>query len=151
MSKPNSRRRELNRVNRYRAYLTEIKASELDERRPLKNFELYYEITRNGEIFSKRLNRFIKHRVSPYSEDSTYIQIQVCGTAKKLNIGKAIAETWLSDIDINDILGKVPEEINSIEAAKQAGLFQAIAKTYHVSPGAAYYVLKNFFMRYGSV
>ncbi|SDA09621.1 hypothetical protein SAMN05216315_10167 [Nitrosospira sp. Nsp18] len=145
MSKPNKRRRELNRINRNRADLTEIRATEKDERRPLKNFESNYEITRGGEIFSKRLKRFIKHRVSPHSEYSTYIRFELAGETKTLGVGKAIAETWLSDTDINNIIRSIPEEINSIETARQAGLIQVIGKNYDVSARAIFYVLKTFF------
>lgn len=146
MSKPNKRRRELNRINRYRADLTEIRATETDERRPLKSFESYYEITRQGDIFSKRLKRFIKHKVTPHS-DFTYIAFKISGITHTFGVGEAIAKTWLSDTDIENIIKKIPEDINSIEAAKCVGLIDAIAKDCELPSSASFYVLNNRFRK----
>jgi hypothetical protein len=44
--------------------MVKIKSKADDERKPLKRYEDYYEITRQGEIYSIRLGRFIKRSIA---------------------------------------------------------------------------------------
>jgi hypothetical protein len=67
-----------------------------NERRPVKGFEKFYETTRHGQIFSLRLNRFIKHRVGHYGP---FVSFQIDNQQYTFTIGQAIYEAWATEED----------------------------------------------------
>lgn len=144
MSKPNKHRRKLNRMNRIRQSATEITAGPMDERRPLAGYEAFYEITRNGDIYSKRLKRFIKHKFYSMGDlNSTYLEFTVSGVQVKLGVGQAVASTYLSHQDTQDIIARLPAEIRTMEALKGCSITDELAKAYKITGRAIFTVLKD--------
>lgn len=144
MSKPNKHRRMLNRRNETREAMTKITASEDEQREPLKGFESHYEITRNGDVYSKRLKRFIKHKFMPYGDDySTWIEFQLAGESHNIGVGKAVADTYFSESDRKNIIESIPEEIKTVDDMKKSGLPALHGKIFGVTSRATFYVLKE--------
>lgn len=141
MARPNKRRRELNRLKDTRDSLTKIHASPDEDRVGLAGYEEYYEITQNGEIYSKRLKRFIKHKFNPMG-NYTYIEFTVHGKKKQLSIGEAIAHSYLSSEQIEKIKNKLPSDIKTVEDLKGLALINELGGEYKVHGNAIFYLLK---------
>lgn len=148
MAKPNKHRRALNRLNRTRTQLTAIHADLSDERIGLIGYENYYEITRKGEVFSRRLNRFIKHKFNDYYDKySTYIEFQIHGQKMQFGIGKAVAESYLTQEQILSISKQLPEEIDNLKDLWGLNIIDLLARKYNVISNAIFYIFKNEFNR----
>lgn len=134
----------LNRRNETRKAVTKITASEDEQREPLKGFESHYEITRNGDVYSKRLKRFIKHKFMPCGDDySTWIEFQLAGVSHNIGVGKAVADTYLSESDRKNIIESITEKIKTIDDMKRSGLPALHGKVFGVTSRATFYVLKE--------
>lgn len=152
MSKPNKYRRKLNRMNQIRKNLVEITSSTDAERMPLKGFDHLYEITRNGDIFSKRLLRFIKHKFISYGDDySTYIEFQVNGESHKIGIGKAVADSYLSEENLKSIVSAIPQDVITLEDLKRKhpDLPSRLASVFGVTSRATFFVIKEALLSQG--
>jgi hypothetical protein len=86
--RPDKRQRANERRREWRAVATAVNSTESDERRPIPGFEAYYEITRKGHVFSRRHDRFIKHKVGLGT--GTYIEFTIAGVKHQLNIRRTI-------------------------------------------------------------
>ncbi len=109
----------------------------------MKNF---YEITREGEVYSIRLGRFIKHKF--YSIDdksSTYIEFQLEGKKVTFNIGKAVAKSYLTQEQIENISKQLPEHINNFSELWGLNIIDSLAKKYAVVSNAIIYVFQSEF------
>lgn len=74
------------------------------DRRPIKGWEEFYEITRDGQVYSVRAGRFLK-----YAEDDLgrkYIEVQIGGIRYERNIAKTVLEAWGNTSQL------VPAQIN---------------------------------------
>ncbi len=110
------------------------------ERRPVPGYEDYYEITRNGDAYSKRLRRFIKQRERLHRK--LFIDFQIKKKKHKLFVAQAVADAYLTPADRQEILDEVPDllrlteaEIESHPAVKKAAL------EHNVTPVAVLVVL----------
>jgi hypothetical protein len=132
-AKPNKRRRELNRLQRERENRTEVRASSSDKRRPLVGFEQYYEITSTGNVWSKRLERYIKHKFEPFNK-STFILFHINGETHALSVWEAVAKSWLTPEQRAAILAVVPREqrISAAVLKASSNLINLIASEYGV-------------------
>ena len=88
--RPSSHKRKRAREKKARDFMTEVHSTLDDERRPLPGFEEHYEITRKGDVYSKRHRRFIKPKLSvnqrPYISFTIEGQkhdLSICETVKK--------------------------------------------------------------------
>ena len=142
MARPNKRRRELNRLNDTRDSLTTIHATTDEDRVGLCGYEGYYEITKNGEIFSKRANRFIKHTFSAMSSN-TFIEFSLHGKKVQFGIGQAIALSFLNEEQTNTIKKELPVTITDINQLSGNSLINALASKYEINSSAIFYILKN--------
>lgn len=74
-------------------------------RRPLKGYEDRYEITREGDLYSKARKEFIKSRTGQlakgYAENLVF---QVDGQRVELRVDRAIAESWVTDLEAQTIV-----------------------------------------------
>ncbi len=84
------------------------------ERRPVPGYEDYYEITRRGDVYSKRLQRFIKQRERLHHK--LFIEFQIGKKRHKLFVAQAVADAYLSPADRQDILAEVPDLRSLTEA-----------------------------------
>jgi hypothetical protein len=110
------------------------------ERRPFPGYEDYYEITRRGHLFSKRLRRFIKPALSiAYSsEGKEIIQFQVNGRTVKQGIHKAVADAWLTPADRRAIYLEF-EETKRLSNDEDAAL-RAVAEKHDLRWQTVFYV-----------
>lgn len=117
--KPNKRQRELQRWRDRRADATTIDKDALrDERRPLAGFESYYEISRTGFVWSKRLRRFIKHTYDPIGH-RTYIAFTVSGQRHTMPVWQATIDSWLSADAKQELRRSVPASaLGSLDTLK---------------------------------
>lgn len=83
-------------------------------RRPLVGLGDWYEITRHGHLYSKRLKRMIRHRWS-LDFEKDFIQLQVAGQTYNIGIHYAIADSWLEAAERAAILADLAT--NSVEVA----------------------------------
>ncbi len=142
MAKPNKHRRKLNRTNATRQDMTEVHATIEEERRPLVGHEENYEITRIGDVFSKRLGRFIKHKFYDFGDEfSTYIEFTVKGVKTKIGVGRAVADSYLSKTDVQAIVEQIPPEMNSMLLLKKSDLTDRLSKEYSLTGRAIFTVL----------
>jgi hypothetical protein len=146
MTKPNRYRRTLNRLNATRADMTEVHASQSDERAGLAGYEDYYEITRNGEVYSKRHKRFIKHRFASFGDRySAYIEFQLNGRRVRFGIGEAVAKSFLTQSQIQAISKRLPEGIGKVKDLWGLSTIASLATEYYVISGAIFYVFYKEF------
>lgn len=76
------------------------------ERRPVPGYEDVYEITRRGDVYSKRLGRFIKQRERLHHK--LFIEFQIRKKKHKLFVAQAVADAYLSPADQQQIVAEVP-------------------------------------------
>jgi len=146
MTKPNKHRRALNRLKRERESLTKIHADFNEERVGLAGYENFYEITRKGEVYSKRLDRFIKHKFFYFGDNSsTYIEFQLKGEKIKFNVGEAVAKSYLTQEQIEKISKKLPESINNFKELWGLDIIDSLAKKYDVVSNAIFYIFRSEF------
>ncbi|OPY01548.1 MAG: hypothetical protein A4E61_01603 [Syntrophorhabdus sp. PtaB.Bin184] len=146
MAKPNKYRRALNRLNVTRADMTEVQGSPSTERVGLIGYENYYEITRRGEVYSKRLHRFIKHKFFSFGDRySTYVEFQLDGRKVRIAIGEAVAKSFLSRDQIHTISKQLPEGVNTLKDLWGLDIIPSLAKEYDVITKAVFYILSNEF------
>jgi NUMOD4 motif-containing protein len=93
LRRPDKRQRANERRREWRATVTKVRSTAADERRPIPGFEEYYEITRLGEVFSRRHGRFIKHKLG--FGTGTYIEFTINGVKYQLNTRKTIAAAFV--------------------------------------------------------
>ncbi len=84
------------------------------ERRPVPGYEDLYEITRRGDVYSKRLGRFIKQRERLHHK--LFIEFQIRKKRHKLFVAQAVADAYLSPADRQQIVAEVPGLRNLSEA-----------------------------------
>ena len=77
------------------------------QRRPVPEFEDLYEITRRGDVYSKRLGRFIKQ--TEFGDGCGVIEFQVDKRSYRLPVATAVAQIFLTDDDKQEIIAAVPD------------------------------------------
>ena len=97
------------------------------ERRPVPGYEDYYEITRRGDVYSRRLGKFIKQRERLHHK--LFIEFQIKKRKHRLFVAEAVADAYLTPADRRAIVEAVPElrrlseaEIESHPAVHEAAL-----------------------------
>jgi hypothetical protein len=90
--RPNRNDRKRAREKRDRDSKTEVRSRLDEERRPIPGFEELYEITRRGDVFSKRLGRFVKHKLN--IEQQPYVGFTIKGEKHVLSIRKTVAAAF---------------------------------------------------------
>jgi hypothetical protein len=124
--------------------MTEIHANESDERVGLCGYEEDYEITRKGEVYSNRLNRFIKHKYFYYGDtSSTYIEFQFKGQKVKFNIGEAVAKSYLAQNEMEEIASELPREIEDLKEVWRLNIIDPLTNKYNVCSNAIFYVFRK--------
>jgi hypothetical protein len=141
MARPNKRRRKLNQLRDTRNNLTKVRSSIDEERVGLVGYEEYYEITKNGGIYSKRLKRFIKHKFNPIGS-YTYIEFTINKQKINYSIGEAIARSYLRREQIVEIKNELPKNIKTVEDLKGLALINELASKYKIHSSAIFYLLK---------
>jgi hypothetical protein len=90
--RPNSNDKKRAREKRERDSKTEVRSRLDEERRPIPGFEELYEITRKGDVYSKRLGRFVKHKLN--IEQQPYVGFTINGEKHVLSIRKTVAAAF---------------------------------------------------------
>lgn len=90
--RPNSNDKKRAREKRERDRKTEITSTLNQDRRPIPGFEELYEITRSGDVYSKRLGRFVKHKLN--FEQQPYIGFTINGEKHVLSIRKTVVAAF---------------------------------------------------------
>jgi hypothetical protein len=91
----NKRQRKGSRRKVEREYQTMVRSLPDDERRPIPGYEGLYEITRQGDVFSVRAGRFIKHGVS--LDGSPYIEFTINNQPHRRNIRETVIVVFGDD------------------------------------------------------
>lgn len=108
VGKPNRTQRKNARRRNARADVVSVPANlSTQPRRPLHGLEGAYEITRDGHLWSMRLNRGIQWSYGLH--DSPYISVQYQGVRHAQGIAEAVVHSWLSDAELALLLSSVPE------------------------------------------
>lgn len=106
-----NKRQRKNRARRsLRAAVTQVTASLDAEKRRLQGFEGLYSVTAKGDIWSHRLNRYIKPTLS-LSGEYTYFEFSVKGEKHRYTAGEAVANAWLATEQRKDLIARVPAEV----------------------------------------
>ena len=88
--RPNKRQRTNARWRQQRASGTAVHGSaEHEERRPLAGHEDSYEITKGGQVWSRRLKRFIKHAYDPI-RNRAYIRVTAHGKPVAVSVWRGV-------------------------------------------------------------
>ena len=110
------------------------------QRRPVPEFEDLYEITRRGDVYSRRLGRFIKQ--GEFTDGCGVIEFQVDKRKYQLPVATAVAEVFLTDDDKQDIIAAVPnlDELPDDDICAHP-VIEAMAEQHNVIPEAIVSVL----------
>ena len=110
------------------------------QRRPIQGFEDLYEITRRGDVYSKRLRRFIKQQER--LDGRFFIEFQIDNMVHHLPLSETIAQAYLSPDDQQEIISSVPQLDQLSPQAITAHLsVRMLWQRYNVAPGAILSVL----------
>ncbi len=110
------------------------------QRRPIPGFEDLYEITRRGDVYSKRLRRFIKQQER--LDGRFFIEFQIDNKVHHLPLSETIAQAYLSPDDQQEITSSVPQlDQLSPEAITAHLSVRMLSQRYNVAPGAILSVL----------
>ncbi len=110
------------------------------QRRPIQGFEDLYEITRRGDVYSKRLRRFIKQQER--LDGRFFIEFQIDNKVHHLPLSETIAKAYLSPDDQQEIISSVPQlDQLSPEAITAHLSVRMLSQRYNVAPGAILSVL----------
>ena len=110
------------------------------QRKPVPGFEDLYEITRRGDVYSKRLRRFIKQQER--LDGRFYIEFQIDNKVHHLPLSETIAQAYLSPDDQQEITSSVPRlDQLSPEAITAHPSVRMLSQRYNVAPGAILSVL----------
>ncbi len=110
------------------------------QRRPIPGFEDLYEITRRGDVYSKRLRRFIKQQER--LDGRFFIEFQIDNMVHHLPLSETIAQAYLSPDDQQEIIASVPQlDQLSPEAITAHFCVRMLSQRYNVAPGAILSVL----------
>lgn len=130
---PNKRQRANRRAREERAVKTEIPAdADEKERKPIPSLDNLYEISLDGDVYSVRESRFIKHT---YYRGSTYIEVQIEGEKHQRNIRDAIEEAWAGVLAIHEVTLKVTTYVAAPTARAAQKDAQAHRATIYESDG----------------
>ena len=129
----NKHQRRNARIRQQRAQRTRLFSDPKAERRPLAGFGEAYEITRSGNLWSRRLHRYIKPGYDPRT-GGTYIIFGSNGKRVTLSTWSAVIESWFSKEDraalrevvSADALGRV----DRLQSQRQA--IGAAARRYRI-------------------
>ncbi len=110
------------------------------QRKPVPEFEDLYEITRRGDVYSKRLRRFIKQ--NEFADGCGVIEFQVDQRTYRLPVATAVAEVFLTDGDQREIIDAVRDldELQDDEICAHP-VVEAMADQHNVIPEAIVSVL----------
>ena len=110
------------------------------ERRPVPGYEDYYEITRRGDVYSKRLGRFIKQRERLHR--TLFVEFQIKKKKHRLFVAEAVADAYLSPADRQEIISAVPDLRRLTEAEiENHPAVEAATLEHNVTPVAVLVVL----------
>ena len=104
----NKHQRKNKRLRNHRANVTGIKAGMHEPKRPLHGFEAFYSITAGGQLWSNRLERYIKPTLG-LDGYSLHLQFRINGQIHKMSIWQAVADSWLPDNIREQILEQIPD------------------------------------------
>lgn len=141
---PNKRQREFKRASENRLQAISKTPKEHAERVPLFEFDGHYEITRDGDVYSIKLGRYIKHSYNT-NTGTTYIGFTLNKTRHIMSIGDAIAYSYLSQLERESIQKKRPSTLGNVKELwkDHLDLLTKLAETYNVNKGAIYSVFKE--------
>lgn len=93
------------------------------DRRPIKGWEDFYEVTRDGLVWSVRLGRFIEHALDEHNRP--YIEVQIGGVRYERGIVQAVEEAW-GDVSL---VAHLPRHIPELRP-DELKLFDHVIGTY---------------------
>lgn len=105
------------------------------ERRPVPGLEDLYEITRRGDVYSRRLKRFVTRSDRPDAGDD--VIIEEGGRRRRLPIARLVADVFLiageREAIVNEFLGlyQSAQGVFNRDAA-----LERLAQRHHVGAGA---------------
>lgn len=134
--KPNKRQRENARIRKQRGERTRVFAGADEDRRPLAGFGEAYEITRSGDVWSRRLSRYIKPAYHPHY-GRIHVSFKANGERVTLSVWRAVIESWFSkeeraalrQIVPHDALGQKEPLRQHLEAVRAAAQTHRIPDT----------------------
>ncbi len=105
------------------------------QRRPIPGFEGYYDITRRGDVYSRRLRRFIRQRER--LERDAAIAFTIRGRRHRLPLAPTVAEAFLRPQDREAILTDFPDLAElSAEELDQHPTVEALADHFNLERAA---------------
>lgn len=130
--KPNKQQRTNARWRQQRALHTAVPGSaEQEERRPLAGHEDSYEITRSGQVWSRRLKRFIKHAYNPIDSQG-YIRVTAHGKRASVSIWHGVVSSWLTADDQERLRQSIPRDAlgNATRLQEHRAAIRSVAREY---------------------
>lgn len=122
-----------------------------DVRRPLTDYEYFYEVTSAGALYSIRLQRFLK---PVYNEEKRALGLvfEHNGQTIKMSPGKAVALSFFTPAQRVRIVDEVYEikPFYTFQDLKGHAGIERLASKYHVSEGAIFYILISFLSKNGN-
>ncbi len=104
------------------------------ERRPVPGLEDLYEITRLGDVYSRRLKRFVSRNSRPHAGDD--LILEEGGRRRRLPINRLVADVFLDDDEreliVNEFLG-VYQAAQGVFNRDEA--LERLAARHHVGAG----------------
>ena len=141
--KPNKRQRENARIREQRAQRTRLFADPKAVRRPLAGYGEAYEITRSGNLWSRRLSRYIKPAYDPHT-GRPYVNFKSNGERVTLSTWRAVIESWFSEEERAALRQIVPDDaLGHIERLRQHRQAIGAAARMHRIPDT---ILFNFLL-----
>jgi hypothetical protein len=112
------------------------------QRRAIPGFEGYYDITRRGDVYSRRLRRFIRQRER--LEHDAAIAFTIRGKRHRLPLAPTVAEAYLSPQDREAILTDFPDlAALSAEELDQHPTVEALADHFNLDRAAIIAVVRG--------
>ncbi len=112
------------------------------QRRPIPGFEDFYEVTRRGDVYSRRLRRFIRQR--EWTDGCSHIDVQIKKETFRVPVAAAIAEAFLTPEQKHDIIASVPDLGDlSLDELMGHPVLSALSDEHNVAPEAVLSVLHS--------
>ncbi len=112
------------------------------QRRPIPGFEDFYEVTRRGDVYSRRLRRFIRQR--EWTDGCSHIDVQIKKETFRMPVAAAIAEAFLTPEQKHDIIASVPDLGDlSLDELMGHPVLSALSDEHNVAPEAVLSVLRS--------
>ena len=112
------------------------------QRKPIPGFEGFYEVTRRGDVYSKRLHRFIRQQER--LEHNAAIEFTINGKRHRLPLAPTVADAFLSPAERMQLVSDMPNlhKLTPEQLQRDAAV-DSLAERYNVAREAVLAVLRR--------